>query len=62
MATPKKDRADLQRRGPKPKGESVAETTTIRLTDGDKAWLIDRYGSVSAGVHALIRVARLEAK
>jgi len=59
MATPKKAPENLQRRGPKPRGESSAATTTIRLTGDERAWLVDHYGGVSAGIVELIRQARV---
>lgn len=58
MATPKKPPEEHAKRGPKPRGDTTAATTTIRLTEGERAWLIDRYGAVSAGIVELIRQAR----
>lgn len=58
MATPKKAPEDLQRRGRKPRDNSPAGVTTVRLTDDERAWLINRYGGMSAGIVELIRQAR----
>lgn len=58
MATPKKPPEEHKRRGRPPRSQSPAIPTAVSLTEEERAWLIDRYGGVSAGVVELIRQAR----
>jgi hypothetical protein len=54
MATPRKDPAELLKRGRKPKDPTGQRMTsaTVRITAGERAALVERYGNTTRGLRA----------